>query len=78
METDLANSLQFACEIKREHSENFWKENISFYLDGVSLYVSVTPQIKRAPQVVRFGGNDKRNKRWVAQPKVSIAGPVEG
>ena len=50
METDLAKRLRFARKIKREHSENFWKENISFYLDGVSFVHKCNPADQaRAP-----------------------------
>ena len=42
-ETDLFKSLQFARKMKRDHSTNFWTENISFYLNGVSFVHKYNP-----------------------------------
>ena len=35
-QTDLKARLQFARKIKRQRNDQFWKENIMFYFDGVS------------------------------------------
>ena len=35
-ETDLKKRLSFAKKMKREFSSNVWKEDINFFLDGVS------------------------------------------
>ena len=49
-ETDLVKRLQFARKMKRDHSTNFWTENISFYLDGVSFVHKYSPTDQaRAP-----------------------------
>ena len=49
-ETDLVKRLKFARKMKRDHSTNFWTENISFYLDGVSFVHKYNPADQaRAP-----------------------------
>ena len=42
-ETDLMKRLRFARRLKRDNSTNFWAENISFYLDGVSFIHKYSP-----------------------------------
>lgn len=51
LEKDFKERVQFARKVKRNYSEDFFKKDIYFYLDGVSFYHKTNPMDDaRAPQ----------------------------
>ena len=76
-ETDLVKRLKFARKMKRDHSTNFWTENISFYLDGVSFVHKYNPADQARAPSGRIWRKQQEGLAFGCTAKVPIAALVE-
>ena len=61
---DRSTRVKFAREVVKSNCPNLWKEDICFYLDGVSFWYKTNPVLqRRKPRVTRFG--DDATRDWI-------------